>query len=63
MSYKNEKLLEFNKFLNVRKVAIIGLGVSNLPLLKYMHEKNANVVVFDEKDEENANQDALKKVK
>ena len=63
MSYKNEKLLEFNKFLNGRKVAIIGLGVSNLPLLKYMHEKNANVVVFDEKDEENANQDVLKKVK
>ena len=36
MSYKNEKLLEFNKFLNGRKVAIIGLGVSNLPLLKCM---------------------------
>ena len=51
MSYKNEKLLEFNKFLNGRKVAIIGLGVSNLPLLKYMYGKNANVVVFDEKDE------------
>ena len=32
---------------NNRKVAIIGLGVSNLPLLDYLHEKNANVTVFD----------------
>ena len=39
MSYRNEKLIEFNKFLNGKKVAIIGLGVSNLPLLEYMYDK------------------------
>ena len=63
MSYRNEKLIEFNKFLNGKKVAIIGLGVSNLPLLEYMYDKKANVTIFDEKDEEKANQEALAKVK
>ncbi len=52
MEFKNEKLIEFNNYLNGRKVAIIGLGVSNLPLLKYMYEKKANVTVFDEKEKE-----------
>ena len=52
MEYKNEKLIEFNNYLKGRKVAIIGLGVSNLPLLKYMYEKKAKVTVFDEKEKE-----------
>ena len=52
MEFKNQKLMEFNNYLKGRKVAIIGLGVSNLPLLKYMYEKNAKVTVFDEKEKE-----------
>ena len=52
MEFENQKLIEFNKYLKERKVAIIGLGVSNLPLLKYMYEKDANVTVFDEKEKE-----------
>lgn len=43
----NKKLEEFERYLFNRKVAIIGLGVSNLPLLKYMYEKGAVVTVFD----------------
>ena len=52
MEYKNQKLIEFNDYLKGKKVAIIGLGVSNLPLLKYMYEKKAKVTVFDEKEQE-----------
>ncbi len=52
MEFKNQKLIEFNNYLKGKKVAIIGLGVSNLPLLKYMYEKNAKVIVFDEKEKE-----------
>ena len=52
MEYKNQKLIEFNNYLKGKKVAIIGLGVSNLPLLKYMYEKKAKVTVFDEKEKE-----------
>ncbi len=47
MEYINEKLEEFNKFLDSKKVAIIGMGVSNLPLLDYFYDKNAKVTVFD----------------
>ncbi len=50
MEYVNEKLEEFNKYLLGRKVAIIGLGVSNLPLLDYLYANNAKVKVFDEKE-------------
>jgi UDP-N-acetylmuramoylalanine--D-glutamate ligase len=47
MSFENKKLEEFNNFLKNRKVAIIGLGVSNIPLLDYLYDKKANVTVFD----------------
>ena len=43
----NEKLKEFNTYLNNRKVAVIGLGVSNIPLLDYLYKLSAKVTVFD----------------
>ena len=46
MEYKNEKLEEFNNFLDGKQVAIIGMGVSNIPLLDYFYNKNAKVTVF-----------------
>lgn len=50
MSYINERLEEFNNYLRNRKVAIIGLGVSNIPLIEYMHKLNANITVFDDRN-------------
>ena len=47
MEYVNEKLEEFNQFLDGKKVAIIGMGVSNMPLLDYFYNKNAKVTIFD----------------
>lgn len=49
MNFENKKLLEFNKFLEGKKVAIIGMGVSNTPLLDYFYETNTQVTVFDKK--------------
>ena len=46
---QNEKLEEFNNYIKFRKVAVIGLGVSNMPLLDYLHEKKAKVTVFDQR--------------
>ena len=43
MSYYNAKLDDFEKFLNNKKVAIIGLGVSNLHMLDYLHSLNSKV--------------------
>ncbi len=62
MEYINEKLEEFNKYLVGRKVAIIGLGVSNLPLLDYLHDNNAIVKVFDEKEIDNISKEIMDKI-
>lgn len=62
MSFKNDKLEEFNEYIKFRKVAIIGLGVSNLPLLDYMHEKKARVTVFDERNIENIAKEVMDKI-
>ena len=50
MEYVNEKLIEFNQYLSGRKVAVIGLGVSNLPLIDYLYKLKAKVTVFDNKE-------------
>ena len=44
----NNKLNEFNNKLKKSKIAIIGVGVSNLPLLDYLYELNCNVEVFSD---------------
>lgn len=63
MNYINKKLEEFNEFLKFRKVAIIGLGVSNIPLIDYMYEKKARVMVFDDREESSIPKDVLEKIK
>ena len=50
MEYINEKLIEFNRYLSGKKVAIIGVGVSNIPLIDYLHNLKAEVTVFDGKE-------------
>ena len=62
MNYKNEKLEEFNRFLKNQKIAIIGLGVSNMPLLDYMYDKKANVTIFVEDDENKIDKNILSTV-
>lgn len=62
MEYINEKLEEFNNFLNRRKVAIIGLGVSNLPLLDYLYEQKAKVTVFDDKEIDQIPKEVMDKI-
>lgn len=63
MPYKNEKLEEFNNYLRNRKVAIIGLGVSNIPLLDYMNDKDAIVTVFDERTIDKIPIEALERIR
>ena len=59
---KNEKLIELNQFLKRSKVAIIGLGVSNLPLLEYLHRLRVNVTVFHDKEMEQIPKEILDKI-
>ena len=62
MEYQNKKLKEFENYLKFRKVAVIGLGVSNLPLLDYLYEKKARVTVFDDREIDSIPKDILDKI-
>ena len=57
---ENKKLEDFNKKLRTSKIAIIGLGVSNIPLIKYLKKLNADIVVFDKKGIEKIDNNIIK---
>ena len=44
----NNKLIEFNNKLKNSRIAIIGIGVSNLPLLDYLYDLGCNVEIFSD---------------
>lgn len=62
MEFQNKKLKEFEEYIRYRKIAIIGLGVSNIPLIDYMHEKKAKVTVFDDRQKENIPKEIMDKI-
>ena len=49
MEYVNEKLEEFNNYVKNKKVAIIGIGVSNIPLIEYLQNLGSKIVLFNNK--------------
>lgn len=63
MEYKNEKLEEFNNFAKGKKIAIIGLGVSNIPLLEYFYNLNCRISVFDNRDESELTDELVDKIR
>ena len=63
MEFKNKKLEEFENNLQNQKVAVIGIGVSNIPLIDYLYEKNAQVTIFDNREEEQIDSSIMKKIK
>lgn len=62
MDYINDKLIEFNNYLKNRKVAVIGLGVSNEPLIDYLYEMASKVTVFDDREIEQIPKKIMDKV-
>ena len=62
MSFVYKKLEEFNEYIRFRKVAVIGLGVSNMPLLEYLYEKKAQVTVFDERTMDEIPSETINKI-
>ena len=63
MDYRNEKLEQFEKELHNKKVAVIGLGVSNIPLIDYLYSKKAQVTIFDDREESKINKQLMEKIK
>lgn len=62
MEFKNEKLEQFNKFASGKKIAIIGLGVSNLPLLDYFYDLACRISIFDNRIKDELDKDIIKKI-
>ena len=61
--YYNQKLEEFETYLRNKKVAIIGMGVSNAPLIEYLKSFSCDLTVFDKREEEKIDPTILKKIK
>ena len=62
MEFKNEKLIEFENYIINKKVAIIGLGVSNLPLIDYFYNKKSIVTIFEGREIDKIPKDILDKI-
>ena len=62
MKEVNKKLEEFEQYIRGKKVAIIGLGVSNIPLLDYLHNLKANITVFDKREINEIDKNILDKI-
>ncbi len=60
--FVNEKLQEFERYIKNKRVALIGLGVSNLPLIDYFADKGAQVTVFDKRSIDEMDKDILDKI-
>lgn len=56
----NKDFNEFKKFIYNKKVAIIGLGISNMPLIEFLPNLGARVTVFDKKNEDELGKDIEK---
>ena len=55
-----ENYESFKKELKTKKIAVLGAGVSNIPLLKQLARENCDVTLFDQKEKENINEDIQK---
>ena len=59
---ENTKLKEFERYIRGRKVAIIGIGVSNVPLIDYLYNFDAKVTIFERKKITEIDTDIINKI-
>ena len=55
----NAKLEEFNEKLSKSKVAVLGVGVSNRPLIEYLHNLGSNTTILEAKEKEKCDSDIV----
>ena len=60
MEYVNEKLKKFKEYIKGKKVAIIGLGVSNIPVIKYLYNLEAKITLFHNKPIDSLDDEVMK---
>ena len=47
----NKKLIEFKENIKGKKVAVLGIGISHIPLIKYLYNLEVDITAFDKSDE------------
>lgn len=62
MNYINKDLEKFNNEIKNKRIAVIGLGVSNIPLLDYFYAHNAYVTAFDSKPKDKIEKCVIEKL-
>lgn len=62
MKFVNEKLTEFNNYIKNKRVAIIGLGISNIPLIDYLHNLGTKIMLFNNKPIDTLGNSVLDKI-
>lgn len=50
---------EFRQFITNKKVAVVGIGVSNIPLIHFLYDLGAKITAFDKKTEEQLGETAI----
>lgn len=60
---ENLKLKAFENNVKGKRIAIVGLGVSNIPLIDYLYNLMAKVTVFDEREEEKLDKEVVQKIR
>lgn len=63
MNFENKKLKEFKEYIKFKNVAIVGLGVSNIPLIDFFYNQKSKVTILDEREEDKISEDIIKKIK
>ena len=63
MEYKNERLEEFCNYIKYKRVAVIGLGISNIPLIDFLYELRADITVFDRRSIEKIDNKILENIR
>ncbi len=55
----NPKFEYFKEFINGKRIAVVGLGVSNVPMVKFLKELGGTIIGCDGKDEEKFDKELL----
>ena len=62
MKFVNDNLKKFDDYIKDKKIAIIGLGVSNIPLIDYLHNLGSEITIFDKKVASELDKEILDKI-
>ena len=58
----NNKFEEFKNNIKGKKIAVLGLGVSNIPAIEYLNRLGAIIFAYDQKYELNEKHESIKKL-